>query len=109
MSWKKRGQAGWTGKKEAKSKERRERNYAKGEIRQEMKKIEEGEDYREKAGSKKKNKIASLKHWRDWYLRRAEEAKAKKDNCIWTGFTTYSRRAEEMDKQIEEMENKDRH
>lgn len=46
MSYKKRGRAGWTGKKEAKGKIGRERIYAKKEIKQALTEIEAGEEYR---------------------------------------------------------------
>ena len=52
-TYKKRGRAGYVGKKEAKDKISRERNYAKKEIRQELKEIEEGDDFRYKHKAKK--------------------------------------------------------
>ena len=60
MSYKKRGQAGYTGKKEAKSKVSRERNYAKEEIRQELKEMEEGDenDYDDENGNDPKRQIS---------------------------------------------------
>lgn len=106
MSWKKRGKAGWTGKKEAKSKPSVERNFAKDEIRQELKEIEEGDGFRYKAGGKNKNKIASLKYWIDLYERRAIAVKARGLDCRWFGYTRYNNGATEMKKELEELEEK---
>ena len=102
-SWKKRGQAGWTGKKEAKSKVSRERNYAKEEIRQELKEIEEGEDFRYKAGGKNKNKIASLKYWIDLWENRAERAKICNPHGMF-GYSWYTSGVKEMKEELAELE-----
>ena len=46
MNYKKRGRAGSCGKKEAKGKISRERNYAKEEVKQALKELDEGDEYR---------------------------------------------------------------
>ena len=102
-NWKKRGQAGWVGKKEAKSKGRRERNFSKEEIRDEIKQIEEGDDFRYKGGGKNKDPIARQRYWVDYYERATKEAEARKDNCRWTGFGTYYNRFVEAKRQLEKM------
>lgn len=69
-TYKKRGQAGWTGRKEAKSKNYIERNFAKQDIKQALEEIEAGEDYRYLHKAKKANDPETrLKKNIAWYER----------------------------------------
>lgn len=107
MSYKKRGRAGWTGKKEAKSNPSRERNYAKDEIRQELKQIEEGDDFRYRASNKKKNKIVSLKYWIELYEAKAEKAKIRGDVCKYFGYSGWMDGAKQLKEKLAKLENKE--
>ena len=102
-NYRKRGQAGYTGKKEAKSKVSRERNYAKEEIRQELKEMEEGDDFRYNAGGKKKNKIASLRYRIDLYAKRAKAARESNRHGIF-GYSWYESSMTEMKEELDELE-----
>lgn len=110
-NYKKRGQKGWTGKKEAKTKEYRERLYAKKEIEKELKIEECGDSFREKPkpsqkkDKKIKNKIKSLENSLEFWEQRAEEAKGKPD-CKYFGYSWYRSRAEDMKKQIQKLKEK---
>ncbi len=54
MSYKKRARAGWTGKKEAKTKIYKERQHGKKEIDEAQEQILQGDDFRYKGSKKKK-------------------------------------------------------
>ena len=115
MSYKKRGRAGWVGRKEAKSKIRRERNYAKSEIRQELRIVEEGEDFRYKHKSKKiltnKQKIEKRLAWyervlEEWTRPNREAQWKKYDHDSWFGRYVNSLRdkAKKLKKELESYE-----
>lgn len=64
MSYKKRAKGSWnSGKAHKEESNRSERQYSKDEIRDELEKLEQGEEYRTKGKSKKKpNKLQRLKN-----------------------------------------------
>jgi len=102
-NYKKRGRAGWVGKKEAKDKEYRERLYAKKEISNEMKMLEQGEEFKEKTRKRKKNKIASLKYWIGRYEKRAGIAKSENYHGMF-GYSWYESMLKNYKKELAELE-----
>ena len=86
-NYKKRGRAGWVGKKEAKGKIHRERNYEKQEIRQALQEIEEGDDYRYLHKAKRvKNEKARLENTIRWYERTIEKYKQREWGIFGSGW-----------------------
>ena len=116
MSYKKRGRAGWVGKKEAKTKIGRERNYAKKEIRQEIRQLEEGDDfrYRNKPSKKiltTKQKIEKELAWYErvlekWSRPNVESQRKKNDFNGWYSRTlnSYKDKVKKLKAQLENYE-----
>lgn len=107
MSWKKRGQKGYTGKKTAKEITKgRERQYGEQEIRQQLQEELEGDDYRYYGGKKKTNRIAKHEYWRDRYKKRALEQELKEERgqgCSYLSSYKYKKWAEEEQEKINEL------
>jgi hypothetical protein len=100
MNWKKRGQKGWLGKKTAKEVSKgRERQYGDQDVKQQLQEDFEGDDFRYTGGKKKKNKLAQLENWRDYYERR------KKEGADWL-FNNWDSQINKINKQIEELKKK---
>jgi len=97
MSWKKRGQAGWTGSKTAKETTKgRERQYGEKEIKQQLQEDFEGDEFRYTGGKKNKNKVAQLENWLGYYERCQKEGKD------WL-FGNWESQINKIKKQIEEL------
>lgn len=112
MSYKKRGQAGWTGKKEAKRKVRRERNFSKEEIREIEKEMFQGEEYRVRSNSKKeltpKQKIERQlireKSKLDYWERPNILGRHNNDGWISGIISRYRDSIKKLEKKLEEFE-----
>jgi len=117
MNWKKRGQAGWNGRKTAKNFSKSiERNYSKKEIKQQLIEDLEGDDYRYKGGGRKRNKRDQFRYYVDYYERclkteiiREERARAKGDTywrCSYCDSSYYRNQIEYYKAKIKEIDQK---
>ena len=86
MNWKKRGQAGWTGRKTAKEISKgSERQYGKQEVRQQLQEDFEGDDFRyTHQGKKVKNEQSRLENTIVWYERVIADHKMR-NYVSWCG------------------------
>lgn len=96
MSYKKRGQKGWVGKKEAKSYQKSERQYAKSVVDKELDMIHQGDEFREKhkKKAKKPNEEGRIKKQIAWYERmipRWERASNEKYKGYWDNLVKSSK------------------
>lgn len=118
MSWKKRGQKGWTGAKTAKELTKgRERQYGESEIKQQLQEDFEGDEYRYTSGKRKKNEKARVKYRLAYYEQRLKVEELKRDrarekgeryhDCGWFGLSYYSSSVDRCKKELEELENKE--
>lgn len=103
MSWKNRARAGWVGKKEAKEKIYKERQYTKKVIAEAELEILQGDDFRYNGSKRTPNKIAQLQYWLTLYKRRMEDAKKRDDDCKWFGYSSYKHRYEKQKKELEDL------
>jgi len=89
MSWKKRGQAGWTGRKTAKNETKgRERQYGEQEVRQQLQEDFEGDEFRYTyQGKKVKNEQSRLENTIAWYERVLADYKMRDyTSCFGNGW-----------------------
>lgn len=106
--YKKRGQAGWNGRKTAKEISKyKERQFSKTEIKQEMQEHLEGDEYRYRhKKSPTPNEKARLEYNLSLYKKWAAAAKARGEMSGWCGYHTYLSDIEKIEKQIEEFDKK---
>jgi hypothetical protein len=116
MNWKKRGQAGWNGRKTAKKLPGIERQYGKTEARQQLQEHFEGDDYRHKGGIRSRSRKGQLQYRVDYYERclknevlKEEKARANGDvywRSNWCDSSYYRSSIKKMKEEIKEIDTK---